>query len=135
MTEGDLTQVCFAAQYDSSIPGQRPSGPNPTRTITFDFLLGMELEQFEQQQQRANTAVTRLRPLEAKLQMVDQFIAEAKTQYNYFKEEEGLMRNTNEYMTARVLYLSIVVILIFVGFSAFQIYYMKRYFKKKRMID
>lgn len=135
LTEGDLTQVCFAAQWDRTVAGMRPTGVNPARTVSLSFLLGTALEQHRRGLTKASHAAERLKPMEAKLQLVDQLIAEAKTQYKYFKEEEGYMRNTNEYMTARVLYVSVFVIVIFVAFSAFQIYYMKRFFKKKRMID
>lgn len=77
----------------------------------------------------------KLRPMEVQMRVMEDTVAEVHNEFIYFKTREAEMRGTNEHMTAMVMWMSIALILLFAAFSYLQMRHLKRYFKKKRMID
>ncbi|KPA86106.1 putative mitochondrial COP-coated vesicle membrane protein gp25L precursor [Leptomonas pyrrhocoris] len=77
----------------------------------------------------------KLRPMEVQMRVMEDTVAEVHNEFIYLKNREAEMRSTNEHMTAMVMWMSIGLILLFAAFSYLQMRHLKRYFKKKRMID
>ncbi|CCW72262.1 unnamed protein product [Phytomonas sp. Hart1] len=77
----------------------------------------------------------KLKPLEAQLRKIEYAIFGIHNEYLYYKEKEAEMRAANEAMTSKVMWISVMVIVIFLLFSYFQLRHLKSYFRKKRMID
>ncbi|CAD2216874.1 COP-coated vesicle membrane protein gp25L precursor [Angomonas deanei] len=125
-TEGDVLSICFTSRV---IPGGNVKQIT-ARTVYFKVKVGAETVDW------ATVARTeKLKPMELKLRMLEDNLRALHKEYDYYKEEEQNLRNTNEYMTARVLWMSVIVIVIFVLFSVWQLKHLKKFFKKKRMID
>ncbi|GET92692.1 cop-coated vesicle membrane protein gp25L precursor, putative [Leishmania tarentolae] len=77
----------------------------------------------------------KMRPMEVQMRMMEDTVQEAHNEFAYFRAREAAMRNTNEHMTAKVMWMSIGLIILFGIFWYLQMRHLKRYFKKKRMID
>jgi len=75
-----------------------------------------------------------LKPIELELRKIEDSEESLKTEFTYIKNREARHRNTNESTNARVFWMSIVSLLILTGLGVFQVYYLKRYFKSKKLI-
>jgi hypothetical protein len=83
----------------------------------------------------ALASTTHLKPMELHLRTMIDSVRSLHAQYEYLKEREELMRETNEHVNARVMWLGFLALGVFCGFGYFQVAHLKRYFKRKRMID
>ena len=52
----------------------------------------------------------------------------------YMREREAMMRNTNESTNARVLWFSFFSIVVLLGMGVWQVLYLKKFFKSKKLI-
>jgi len=75
-----------------------------------------------------------LKPIEVELRKVEDLVNSIKVDFDYLKDRESRHRNTNESTNSRVAWLSFVSLLILVTLGVVQIYYLKRYFKTKKLI-
>ncbi len=55
--------------------------------------------------------------------------------FAYMKAREEEMRSTNESTHSRILYLSAFSMLVLVALAFWQVLYLRRYFKSKKLID
>ncbi|KAK6204681.1 endoplasmic reticulum vesicle protein 25 [Scheffersomyces amazonensis] len=79
-------------------------------------------------------AVEKLKPIELELRRVEELTNEIVNELQYLKAREERMRDTNESTNARVQWFSIGVIISLVGLGAWQIQYLRHYFKVKHII-
>lgn len=79
-------------------------------------------------------AAEKLKPNEVELRRIDEMTAEIVNELQYLKRREERMRDTNESTNSRVRNFSFLVILALVGLGAWQIQYLRHYFKVKHII-
>jgi hypothetical protein len=79
-------------------------------------------------------AAEQLKPQEVALRRVRELIEEVSTELNYLKLREERMRDTNESTNSRAKYFSILIIFALIGLGAWQIQYLRHYFKVKHII-
>ncbi|EGV62577.1 vesicle coat component [Yamadazyma tenuis] len=76
----------------------------------------------------------KLKPNEVELRRVEEMTAEIASELQYLKKREERMRDTNESTNSRVKYFSTLVVISLVGLGAWQIQYLRHYFKVKHII-
>lgn len=126
VVEGGEYTLCFISRAATSSRGLSEQ----KRAIVLNFKVGTESIDYKDLATKE-----KLKPIELQLRMVEEAIQTIHSEYDYYKKKEAEMRNTNEHMTAKVTYVSLGLIAIFVLFSAWQIRHLRSYFRKKRMID
>jgi len=99
------------------------------RTVFFEAHLGDKHRDYEALAKKEN-----LKPLEIELMKLEDVVMQVEHEFRYMKEREARHRNTNESTNARVAYMSFASLIILVMLGLWQIFYLKRYFQKKKII-
>lgn len=123
ITNGGECSLCFTSR-------QGVQSAKMTRSVLLVMQLGADAKDY-------NTMATKekMRPMEVQMRMMEDTVQEVHNEFIYFRAREAEMRNTNEHMTAKVMWMSVGLIILFGIFWYLQMRHLKRYFKKKRMID
>lgn len=123
ITDGGMYSLCFTSRSSTTKSDKK-------RAVSLSFQMGSENKDYAEIATKDN-----LKPMEIQLRVMEDIVQQMHTDFIYFKDSEAEMRDTNETMTARVLWISIGLIFLFVFFFVLQLRHLKMYFKKKRMID
>jgi len=75
-----------------------------------------------------------LNKLETFVRKIEDQVSEVFQDIEYLKKREAKMRDTNESTNARVKWLSIFEIGTFIGLSLWQVFYLKNYLHKKKVL-
>jgi len=122
--EYDVFQICFETktthqQSDSLI-----------KEVQLTLKHGVEAKDYE------NLAkVEKLKPLEIELRRLEDLSQDIVTDFAYMKAREEEMRDTNESTNSKVLYFSIFSMCCLLGLAVWQVLYLRRYFKAKKLIE
>lgn len=119
---GEYT-ICFTSRLASR-------SAKVARNIMLTVQIGADAKDYSKM-----ATTDKLRPMEVQMRVMEDTVAEVHNEFEYLRNREAEMRSTNEHMTAMVMWMSIGLILLFAAFSYLQMRHLKRYFKKKRMID
>lgn len=76
----------------------------------------------------------KVRPLEAEIMNMDTAMRNVIRQLEELHLEERNLREINEMSNTRIRYLSILALITLVALGCFQMFYMKRYLKRKKLI-
>ncbi|KAL1425627.1 hypothetical protein MTO96_019050 [Rhipicephalus appendiculatus] len=79
--------------------------------------------------------VGKLKPLEMKLQQLEDLSEAVVKDFAYMRQREEEMRDTNESTNSRVLYFSIFSMCCLLGLATWQVLYLRRFFKAKKLIE
>lgn len=79
-------------------------------------------------------AAEKLKPAEIELKKAEEMANEINDELLYLRRREETMRNTNESTNSRVKWFSILIIFSLIGLGAWQIKYLRHYFKVKHII-
>lgn len=79
-------------------------------------------------------AAEKLKPNEVELKKVDETLKEIANEFRYLKAREERMRDTNESTNSRTKWFSVIIIISLISFGAWQIQYLRHYFKVKHII-
>ncbi|ORZ01833.1 emp24/gp25L/p24 family/GOLD-domain-containing protein [Lobosporangium transversale] len=119
----------FACFTNVLADGYKPDS-RYTRVVDIDFDIGSETIDYEKLAREE-----RLKPMELELRKLEDLVKDIIANMEHLKEREEKMRNTNESTNERVKYFSSLTMFILVGLGLWQIFYLKRFFRKKRLID
>ena len=75
-----------------------------------------------------------LKPLELELRRIEDTVEMIQKDFEYMREREAVMRDTNESTFARVSYLSLFSICCLIALALWQLFYLKRYFTRKKLL-
>jgi hypothetical protein len=114
---GGSYSVCFFNNND-----------NPIR-IMLDFKHGVEAKDYAEVAKREH-----LMPVEKELRKMEDTVDEIHREMLYMREREAAMRNTNESTNSRVLWFSFFSIVVLLGMGVWQVMYLKKFFKSKKLI-
>lgn len=109
--------VCFFNSNDNSV-----------RTM-LDFKHGVEAKDYSEVAKREH-----LMPVEKELRKMEDTVDEIHREMLYMREREAAMRNTNESTNSRVLWFSFFSIVVLLGMGVWQVLYLKKFFKSKKLI-
>ncbi|KAJ3431159.1 transmembrane emp24 domain-containing protein [Anaeramoeba flamelloides] len=104
-------------------------GSASTQRVEFDFKMGSEARDYSDIATKEH-----LNPLETEIRKMQDLVLEIHEEILYSKNREEAMRNTNESTNSRVLWFSILSIIVLIATGLFQAYYLKDYFKKKKIL-
>jgi len=121
--EDDIYDVCFVSYLQSGHAG-------PAREVHLEMKHGVEAKSYEE---IAN--VGKLKPLEMELTKLEDLSSSIVQDFEYMKKREEEMRDTNESTNTRVLYLSVFSMCCLLGLATWQVLYLRRFFKAKKLID
>uniref|UniRef100_A0A8C0HXJ8 Transmembrane p24 trafficking protein 10 n=1 Tax=Balaenoptera musculus TaxID=9771 RepID=A0A8C0HXJ8_BALMU len=79
--------------------------------------------------------VEKLKPLEVELRRLEDLSESIVNDFAYMKKREEEMRDTNESTNTRVLYFSIFSMFCLIGLATWQVFYLRRFFKAKKLIE
>jgi len=122
--EYDIFEICFLTKLPQ---GMRST---PQRELSLTMKHGVEAKNYEEL-----AKAEKLKPLEVELRRLEDLSESIVNDFAYMRQREEEMRNTNESTNSRVLYLSIFSMLCLLGLATWQVLYLRRYFKAKKLID
>ncbi|GFS19147.1 transmembrane emp24 domain-containing protein 10 [Elysia marginata] len=77
----------------------------------------------------------KLKPLEVELRRLEDLSKSIVDDFAYMRAREEQMRDTNESTHSRVMYFSLFSMLCLLGLATWQVLYLRRYFKAKKLIE
>ncbi|KAH8699610.1 emp24/gp25L/p24 family/GOLD-domain-containing protein [Ilyonectria robusta] len=102
---------------------------NPTRHVELDIDIGADAKDWS-----AIQATEKLKPLEAELRRIEEITGELVTEMEYLRTREQKLRDTNESTNNRVKWFGIATTWLLIGLWAWQIMYLRAYFRSKHLI-
>uniref|UniRef100_A0A673ZHX1 Transmembrane emp24 domain-containing protein 10-like n=1 Tax=Salmo trutta TaxID=8032 RepID=A0A673ZHX1_SALTR len=115
----DMFEVCFES-----------TGRVPDQLVNLDMKHGVEAKNYEE-----IAKVEKLKPLEVELRRLEDLSESIVNDFAYMKKREEEMRDTNESTNTRVLYFSIFSMCCLIGLATWQVFYLRRFFKAKKLIE
>ncbi|XP_034964173.1 transmembrane emp24 domain-containing protein 10 [Zootoca vivipara] len=122
----DMFEACF----ESKLPVVPGTGRMPDQFVTLNMKHGVEAKNYEE-----IAKVEKLKPLELELRRLEDLSESIVNDFAYMKKREEEMRDTNESTNIRVLYFSIFSMFCLIGLATWQVFYLRRFFKAKKLIE
>ncbi|CAL1268653.1 unnamed protein product [Larinioides sclopetarius] len=119
----DVFEACFVSKAPA---GQRTQ----EQEVTLSLKHGVEAKSYD-----SIAEVGRLKPLEVELQKLEDLSESIVKDFAYMRQREAEMRDTNESTNTRVLYFSIFSMCILLALATWQVLYLRRFFKAKKLIE
>lgn len=121
--EYDIFEIC--------ITNHAPSNQQPLeREVSLSMKHGVEAKNYDDL-----AKAEKLKPLEIELRRLEDLSDSIVNDFAYMRKREEQMRSTNESTNDRVLYLSIFSMLVLFALALWQVLYLRRYFKAKKLIE
>ncbi|GAB6019464.1 Transmembrane emp24 domain-containing protein 10 [Chamberlinius hualienensis] len=119
----DIFEICFSSKM---IAG----GQGGDREITLNMKRGVEAKSYD-----AIAESAKLKPLEVELRRLEDLSDSIVKDFAFMRQREEEMRDTNESTNTRVLYFSIFSMCCLMGLATWQVLYLRRFFKAKKLIE
>lgn len=119
----DVFEVCFVSKVPA---GQR----GVDREVSLSLKHGVEAKSYDQLAQ-----ASKLKPLEVELRKLEDLSEAIVNDFAYMRQREEEMRDTNESTNSRVLYFSVFSMCCLLGLATWQVLYLRRFFKAKKLIE
>eukprot|EP00455_Lapot_gusevi_P008119 TRINITY_DN134_c0_g1_i2.p2 TRINITY_DN134_c0_g1~~TRINITY_DN134_c0_g1_i2.p2 ORF type:complete len:110 (-),score=38.83 TRINITY_DN134_c0_g1_i2:93-422(-) len=99
------------------------------KTVSFILKTGVNAKDYSAVAKKDN-----LKPLEVELRRLEDIVQSIHDDMLYLRSREEEMRNTNESTNARVLWFSLLSMMILVALGTWQILFLRRFFESKKLI-
>jgi len=119
----DVFEICFS----SRVPPHQRGLPQEVSLITKH---GVEAKNYE-----GIAEAAKLKPIEVELKKLEDLSDAIVHDFSQMRKREEEMRNTNESTNSRVLYFSVFSMCCLLGLATWQVLYLRRYFKAKKLIE
>ncbi|KAJ8713817.1 hypothetical protein PYW08_007437 [Mythimna loreyi] len=119
----DTFEVCFI----SKVPPERRG---VTQDVMLDIKIGIEAKNYEGIGEAA-----KLKPMELELKRLEDLSEAIVQDFTLMRKREEEMRDTNESTNNRVLFFSLFSMACLLGLATWQVLYLRRYFKAKKLIE
>ncbi|CAD5119829.1 DgyrCDS8412 [Dimorphilus gyrociliatus] len=119
----DLFEVCFETKMIGGGHGQ-------DREVYLSMKHGVEAKNYGD-----IARAEKLKPLEVELKRLEDLAESIVNDFAYMRAREEEMRGTNESTHSRVLYFSIFSMFCLLGLATWQVLYLRRFFKSKKLIE
>jgi hypothetical protein len=127
--DGDTHKFSFLADAGGSYSVCFLSANDAPVRVMLDFKHGVEAKDYAEVAKREH-----LMPVEKELRKMEDTVDEIHREMLYMREREAAMRNTNESTNSRVLWFSFLSIVVLLGMGVWQVLYLKKFFKSKKLI-
>jgi len=124
----DMFSICFSAKRVSGVSGRGP--PPEDLSVKLVVKRGIEAKSYND-----IAKAEKLKPMELELKKLEDLAEAIVSDFSYMKSREKLMRDTNESTNSRVLWFSIFSMAVLLGLALWQVFYLKRFFKAKKLIE
>lgn len=101
----------------------------PSRHVELDIDIGADAKDWS-----AIQSQEKLRPIEADLRRIEENVNALVEEMDYLKSREQKLRDTNESTNERVKWFALGTMGMLVGLGAWQIIYLRAYFRSKHLI-
>lgn len=127
-------KVAFTAPSTSSFDVcfeniAQSQGRSMSRSVELDTEIGSEARDWNM-----ISANEKLRPIEVELRKIEELTDEIVDELAYLKNREERLRDTNESTNSRVRNFSLLIIVILACLGAWQVNYLRNFFKAKHII-
>ncbi|KAF2468584.1 uncharacterized protein BDR25DRAFT_265342 [Lindgomyces ingoldianus] len=102
---------------------------NPSRHVELDIDIGADAKDWS-----AIQAGEKLKPVEAELRRIEEVVGEIVNEMDYLRGREQKLRDTNESTNERVKWFAFGTMGMLVGLGAWQVVYLRAYFRSKHLI-
>ncbi|EGD77846.1 transmembrane emp24 domain-containing protein 10 [Salpingoeca rosetta] len=119
----DVFEICFKSYLDDK------HRADSTVDISLNVKIGMEARSYEEL-----AKAEKLQPIEANLKRLEDMSSAIVRSFAIMKDRERQHRDTNELTAERMLTFSLISIGCLVVFGVWQVWYLRRYFQKKKLI-
>lgn len=119
----DMFEICFWSHV-----GQNLKGIN--QEVSIKTKHGVEAKSYE-----AIGEAAKLKPMEVELRRLEDLSDSIVKDFAYMQKREEEMRNTNESTNTRVLYFSLFSLLCLISLATWQVLYLRKFFKAKKLIE
>ncbi|MCJ1365625.1 vesicle coat component [Acarospora aff. strigata] len=102
---------------------------NPSRHVELDIDIGADARDWS-----AIQAAEKLKPVETELRRIEELVQEIVNEMDYLRTREQKLRDTNESTNERVKWFAFGTMGMLVGLGAWQIVYLRAYFRSKHLI-
>ncbi|PNP77133.1 hypothetical protein FNYG_09433 [Fusarium nygamai] len=120
--------AAFDVCFENIVTGSQRIN-NPTRHVELDIDIGADAKDWS-----AIQATEKLKPVEAELRRIEEITGELVTEMEYLRAREQKLRDTNESTNNRVKWFGIATTWLLIGLWAWQIMYLRAYFRSKHLI-
>ncbi|CDW55834.1 EMP24 GP25L domain containing protein [Trichuris trichiura] len=121
--EMDVFEVCVSSHAQHGVRGA-------TREVSLEIKHGVDAKDYEQ-----IAKAEHLMPLEMELRRMEDLSEGLVQDFAFMRQREEDMRSTNETTYSRVLYLSVFSVICLLCLATWQVLYLRRFFKAKKLID
>jgi len=119
----DTFEVCFISRVPQHLRG-------PSQDISLVLKRGVEAKAYEGIGEAA-----KLKPMEVELKKLEDLTESIVQDFAFMRKAEEEMRDTNESTNNRVLFFSIFSMCCLLGLATWQVLYLRRFFKAKKLIE
>lgn len=120
----EIYEICFESH------GQPGNFRIPDQLVSLDIKHGVEARNYDD-----IAKAEKLKPLEVDLRRLEDLSESIVKDFAFMKQREEEMRDTNESTSARVFCFSIFSMFCLVGLATWQVFYLRRFFKAKKLIE
>lgn len=120
----DVFSVCFNARASGNVK------KGEAVEVDLSIKRGVEAKNYDELAKAES-----LKPLELELRRLEDLTESIVNDFALMKKREEEMRDTNESTNSRVLYFSVFSMVCLIFLATWQVLYLKKYFKKQRLID
>ncbi|XP_051166671.1 transmembrane emp24 domain-containing protein bai [Leptopilina boulardi] len=119
----DNFEICFESHVAKNQRGIK-------QEISLNIKRDLEAKSYE-----SLGEASKLKPVEVELKRLEELSKIIVDDFSRMRKSEEEMRNTNESTNARVLYFSIFSMCCLLGLATWQVFYLRRYFRAKKLIE
>lgn len=125
----DIHKFSFHADAAGSYSVCFYNSQETSARVMLDFKHGVEAKDYTEVAKREH-----LMPVERELRKMEDAVDEIHREMLYMREREAAMRSTNESTNSRVLWFSFLSIGVLLAMGVWQVMYLKKFFKSKKLI-
>jgi len=119
----DVFEICFISRVPTNMRGGR-------HEVYLETKHGVEAKSYEGLGDAA-----KLKPLEVELKRLEDLSESIVQDFAHMRQREEEMRDTNESTNSRVLYFSLFSMCCLLGLATWQVLYLRKFFKSKKLIE
>ncbi|KAF3922484.1 hypothetical protein AA313_de0208594 [Arthrobotrys entomopaga] len=130
------TRMAFTAHADAAfdvcfenIAATHRGSQQLSRSVELDVDIGADARDWS-----AIQAAEKLKPVEIELRRIEELVGEIVSEMEYLRTREQKLRDTNESTNERVKWFAFTTIGTLIGLGAWQVIYLRSYFRSKHLI-
>ncbi|KAK6530804.1 vesicle coat component [Arthrobotrys megalospora] len=121
--------AAFDVCFENTATNYHRGGTQLSRPVELDVDIGADARDWS-----AIQAAEKLKPVEIELRRIEELVSEVVSEMEYLRTREQKLRDTNESTNERVKWFAFVTISTLVGLGAWQVIYLRSYFRSKHLI-